>query len=78
MGRLRAYPFCVFGGVRVLDVRPTNLWARVEGPHDGVTCEDAIRLSAKLAPGRATKVLRELRNLGYRVELTPAPSGDAS
>ena len=30
------------------------------------------------AQRRAARMLRELRSLGYRVELTPAPSGNAT
>jgi hypothetical protein len=46
--------------------------------HDGVTYEErGPAVSKARAHRRATKMLRELRNLGYRVELTPAPSGDA-
>lgn len=46
--------------------------------HDGVTYEErGPAVSKARAHRRAAKMLRELRSLGYRVELTPAPSGDA-
>ncbi len=46
--------------------------------HDGVTYEErGPAVSKARAQRRAAKMLRELRSLGYRVELTPAPSGNA-
>jgi transposase len=46
--------------------------------HDGVTYEERGPLVSKArAQRRAAKMLRELRSLGYRVELSPAPSGNA-
>jgi hypothetical protein len=43
--------------------------------HDGVTYEErGPAVSKARAHRRAAKMLRELRSLGYRVELTPAPS----
>jgi transposase len=46
--------------------------------HDGVTYEErGPVVSQARAQRRAAKMLRELRSLGYRVELTPAPSGNA-
>ena len=46
--------------------------------HDGVTYEERGPVVSKArAHRRAAKMLRELRSLGYRVELIPAPSGNA-
>ena len=46
--------------------------------HDGVTYEErGPAVSKARAHRRAAKMLRELRSLGYRVELTPAPSGSS-
>ena len=46
--------------------------------HDGVTYEEGGPvISQARAQRRAAKMLRELRSLGYRVELTPARSGNA-
>ena len=47
--------------------------------HDRVTYEErGPVVNATRAHRRVTKMLRELRSLGYRVDLTPAPSGNAS
>jgi transposase len=47
--------------------------------HDNVTYEERGPVVNKARDHRrVTKMLRELRSLGYRVELTPAPSGNAS
>ena len=47
--------------------------------HDHVTYEErGPVVNAARAHRRVTKMLRELRSLGYRVDLTPAPSGNAS
>ena len=47
--------------------------------HDAVTYEErGPVVNRARAHRRAAKMLRELRTLGYRVELTPAPSGNAS
>jgi hypothetical protein len=46
--------------------------------HDGVTYDKRGPAVTKAhAHRRAVKMIRELRSLGYRVELTPAPSGNA-
>ena len=46
--------------------------------HDCVTYEERGPIvSQARAQRRAAKMLRELRSLGYHVELTPAPSGNA-
>lgn len=46
--------------------------------HDGVTYEErGPVVSQARAQRRAAKMVRELRSLGYRVEVTPAPSGHA-
>jgi len=46
--------------------------------HDGVTYEERDPVvSQAQAHRQAAKMLRELRSLGYRVELIPAPSGNA-
>jgi transposase len=46
--------------------------------HDGVTYEERGPAVTKArAHRRAVKMIRELRSLGYRVELTPASSGNA-
>ena len=46
--------------------------------HDGVTSEERGPAVTKArAHRRAVKMIRELRSLGYRVELTPAQSGNA-
>ena len=46
--------------------------------HDGVTYEErGPVVSRARAARRAAKMLRELRRLGYRVELIPAASGNA-
>jgi hypothetical protein len=47
--------------------------------HDGVTYEerDPVVSQARAQRRRAAKMLRELRRLGYRVELIAAPSGNA-
>ena len=43
--------------------------------HDGVTYEERGPAVTKArAQRRAAKMIRELRSLGYRVELAPAPS----
>lgn len=43
---------------------------------DGVTYEErGPVVSRARAKRRAAKMLRELRSLGYRVDLIPAPSG---
>ena len=43
--------------------------------HDGVTYEERGPAVIKArAQRRAAKMIRELRSLGYRVELSPAPS----
>lgn len=45
--------------------------------HDGVTYEERGPIvSQARAQRRAAKMLRELRSLGYRVELIPSPSGN--
>lgn len=45
--------------------------------HDGVTYEESGPVvSQARAQRRAAKILRELRRLGYRVELVQAPSGN--
>ena len=44
--------------------------------HEGVTYEErGPAVTKQRAQRRATKMIRELRSLGYRVELVPAPSG---
>jgi transposase len=46
--------------------------------HDGVTYEErGPSVTKARAQRRAAKMIRELRSLGYRVELVPAPSGKA-
>jgi transposase len=46
--------------------------------HDGVTYEErGPAVTQARAHRRAVKMIRELRSLGYRVELTPASSGNA-
>lgn len=46
--------------------------------HDGVTYEErGPSVNKARAHRRAVRMLRELRSLGYRIELTPAPSGSA-
>ena len=45
--------------------------------HDGVTYEErGPAVSKERAHRRAAKMIRELRSLGYRVEVAPAPSGN--
>jgi transposase len=47
--------------------------------HDGVTYEErGPAVTKERAHRRAAKMIRELRSLGYRVELAPARSGNAS
>jgi transposase len=44
--------------------------------HDGVRYEErGPAVTKKRAQARAAKMIRELRSLGYRVELVPSPSG---
>jgi len=46
--------------------------------HEGVAYEERGPAVAKArAQRRAAKMIRELRGLGYRIELVPSPSGDA-
>ena len=46
--------------------------------HSGATCEErGPVVSQARAQRRAAKILRELRSLGYRVDLIPVPSGNA-
>ena len=46
--------------------------------HDGITYEErGPEVNKARAHRRATKMIRELRSLGYRVDVTPAPSGNA-
>ena len=46
--------------------------------HDGITYEErGLVVSQARAHRRAAKMLRELRSLGYRVELITAPSRNA-
>ena len=44
--------------------------------HEGVRYQErGPSVSRKRAQERAAKILRELRSLGYRVEVVPPPSG---
>jgi transposase len=46
--------------------------------HDGVTYEErGPEVNKARAHRRATRMIRELRSLGYRVNVTPAPTGNA-
>ena len=46
--------------------------------HDGVTYEErGPAVTTARAQRRAAKMIRELRSLGYFVELSPEPSGNA-
>ena len=45
--------------------------------HDGVTYEErGPAVSKERAHRRAAKMIRELRSLGYRIDVAPAPSGN--
>lgn len=46
--------------------------------HDGVTYEErGPEVNKARAHRRATRMIRELRSLGYRVDVTPAPAGNS-
>jgi len=46
--------------------------------HDGVTYEErGPEVNRARAHRRATRMIRELRSLGYRVDVTPAPAGNS-
>ena len=46
--------------------------------HDGITYEErGPEFNKARSHRRATKMIRELRSLGYRVDATPAPSENA-